>query len=71
MSVKETNRKQTGRVRPFGPDVILTHREDGTPGVTLRFDWEAYFCYTDSQVIALMIDDLEQAYDHLTITGSA
>lgn len=65
MSVRETNRKQTGRVRGRTPEVILTQREDGTPGVTLRFDWETYVCYTDPEIILQIIHDLDEAHQHL------
>lgn len=65
MSVRQTNRKLTGRVRKYAPEIILGYRTDGAPGVTVSFDWETYGCYDNPTIIMQMITDLSYAYQHL------
>jgi hypothetical protein len=65
VSVRDTNRKLTGRVRREEPEIILGYRINGTPGVTLSIDWETYGCYNNPEHILQMIVDLSRAYEHL------
>lgn len=65
MSVESTNRTLTGRLT-WQPRIVLGHRKDGSPGVTVHVNYDAgYGCYNNPEILEKLIVELQDAVAHL------